>query len=73
MRLSQESEYGLEGVKVLAGQPDGRIMLLRNIAALGGLREILEAIEGRDILAQCFFWPFRCDQGRPCSLNGQRQ
>lgn len=110
MRLSQESEYGLEGLKVLAGQPDGKIMLLRKIAALGGLpelflakifqklsrrhivvshrgvvrgyslarpagsinlREILEAIEGRDILAQCLFWPSQCDQRRPCSLHQQ--
>ncbi len=110
MRLSQESEYAIEGLKVLARQPDGKIMLLRKIAALGrlpegflakiflklsrrdivvshrgvvrgyslarpartiSLREVLEAIEGRDLLAQCLFWPARCDQRSPCSLHQQ--
>lgn len=110
MKLSQESEYGLEGLKVLARQPVGEIMVLQKIAALGALperflakifqklsrhnivlshrgvvrgyslarspgaislREILEAVEGRNLLAQCLFWPSRCDPQRPCSLHQQ--
>jgi Rrf2 family protein len=39
MKLTQESEYGIEGLKVLARQPAGKIMLLRAIAALGALPE----------------------------------
>lgn len=111
MKLSRESEYALEGLKVLATQPVGKIMLLRTIAALGALpdrflakifqklsrhnivrshrgvvrgyslarsagsidlREILEAIEGPNLLDQCLFWPSRrCDPQRPCSLHQQ--
>jgi Rrf2 family protein len=39
MKLSRESEYGLEGLKVLARQPLGKIMVLQRIAALGALPE----------------------------------
>lgn len=39
MRLSRESEYGLEGLRVLASQPPGKVMLLREIAAMGHLPE----------------------------------
>lgn len=37
MRLSRESEYGLEGLKVLARQPPGTVMLLPEIAEAGRL------------------------------------
>jgi len=37
MRLSRESEYGLEGLKVLARQPQGTVMLLEEIAEAGQL------------------------------------
>jgi Rrf2 family transcriptional regulator, iron-sulfur cluster assembly transcription factor len=33
MRLSRESDYALEGLRVLAGRPPGTVMLLRDIAA----------------------------------------
>jgi Rrf2 family transcriptional regulator, iron-sulfur cluster assembly transcription factor len=33
MRLSRESDYALEGLRVLAGRPLGTVMLLRDIAA----------------------------------------
>ncbi len=39
MRLSRESEYGLEGLRVLANQPAGTVMLLREVAEAGGLPE----------------------------------
>lgn len=39
MRFSRESEYGLAGLRVLARQPAGTIMLLRDIAAAGALPE----------------------------------
>jgi Rrf2 family iron-sulfur cluster assembly transcriptional regulator len=39
MRLSRESEYGLEGLKVLARQPAGEVMLLQDIATAGKLPE----------------------------------
>jgi Rrf2 family protein len=39
MRLSRESEYGVEGLRVLAREPAGRIMLLQDIAAAGKLPE----------------------------------
>jgi Rrf2 family protein len=35
--LSRESQYGLEGLIVLARQPRGKIMLLRQIAQAGQL------------------------------------
>ena len=108
MRLSQESEYGLEGLLVLAAAPVGKIMLLRRIAAIGALperflakifqklsrhnivrshrglvrgyslarhaatinlREVLEAIEGPNLLDRCLFWSSRCDPQRPCRLH----
>src|SRR3972149_386787 len=37
MRLSLESKYGLEGLSVLARQPQGSVMLLQEIAAAGHL------------------------------------
>lgn len=37
MRLSRESEYGLEGLRVLANRPAGTVMLLREVAEAGGL------------------------------------
>ena len=37
IRLSRESEYALEGLSVLAGQPAGTVMVLREIAELGQL------------------------------------
>lgn len=37
VRLSRESEYGLEGLRVLAKQPKGTVMLLQEIAAAGHL------------------------------------
>lgn len=37
MKLSRESEYGLEGLRVLARQPEGTVMLLQEIAAAGDL------------------------------------
>lgn len=39
MRLSRESEYGLEGLRVLATQPAGRILVLQEIAAAAALPE----------------------------------
>jgi Rrf2 family protein len=39
MKLSRESEYGLEALSVLAGQPQGKVMLLREIAESGRLPE----------------------------------
>ena len=39
MRLSRESEYGLEALRVLAAQPPGVVMLVRDIATAGGLPE----------------------------------
>jgi Rrf2 family protein len=39
MRLSRESEYGLEGLRVLAVKPAGTILLLHEIAAAGSLPE----------------------------------
>lgn len=110
MNLTQESDYGLAGLKVLAGQPFGKVMLLRTIAARGALpegflakifqklsrhnivvshrgavrgyslarpassinlRDILEAVEGRDLMDQCLFWPSHCDSQRPCGLHQQ--
>jgi len=35
--LSRESEYGLEGLIVLARQPEGKVMLLQEIAEARGL------------------------------------
>lgn len=37
MILSRESEYGLEGLMVLARHPQGKVMLLREIADAGHL------------------------------------
>jgi len=37
MRLSRESEYGLEGLRVLARRPKGTVMLLQEIAEAGHL------------------------------------
>jgi Rrf2 family iron-sulfur cluster assembly transcriptional regulator len=37
MILSRESQYGLEGLMVLARQPQGKVMLLREIADAGQL------------------------------------
>lgn len=37
MRLSLESEYGLEGLRVLARQPEDTVMLLQEIAEAGHL------------------------------------
>lgn len=37
MRLSRESEYGLEGLKTLARRPEGEVMLLQDIASAGDL------------------------------------
>jgi Rrf2 family protein len=37
MRLSRESEYGVEGMRVLATQPAGTVMLLEDIAEAGDL------------------------------------
>jgi len=37
VKLSRESEYGLEGLRVLARRPDGTVMLLQEIAAAGNL------------------------------------
>lgn len=37
MILSRESQYGLEGLMVLARQPQGKVMLLREIADAGHL------------------------------------
>ena len=37
MILSRESEYGLEGLIVLARQPGGKVMLLQEIAEARGL------------------------------------
>ncbi len=37
MILSRESQYGLEGLIVLARQPRGKVMLLRQIAQAGRL------------------------------------
>lgn len=37
MRLSRESEYGLEGLRVLATRPAGTVVLLQDIAAAGAL------------------------------------
>lgn len=37
MRLSRESEYGLEGLRVLARQPLGTVMLLQEIAEQASL------------------------------------
>lgn len=37
MRLSRESEYALEGLKVLARRPEGEVMLLQDIATVGDL------------------------------------
>ncbi len=37
MILSRESQYGLEGLMVLASQPQGKVMLLREIANAGQL------------------------------------
>jgi Rrf2 family protein len=37
MRLSRESEYGIEGMRVLAAQPAGTVMLLDEIAEAGAL------------------------------------
>jgi len=39
MRLSRESEYGLEGLKVLARRREGEVLLLQEIAAAGDLPE----------------------------------
>ena len=39
VKLSRESEYGLEGLRVLATQPAGRILLLQEIAAAAALPE----------------------------------
>ncbi|MDP2626532.1 MAG: Rrf2 family transcriptional regulator, partial [Candidatus Rokubacteria bacterium] len=39
MRLRRESEYGLEGLKVLARQREGGIMLVQEIASAGDLPE----------------------------------
>lgn len=39
MKLSRESEYGLEALSVLARQPQGKVMLLREIAESGRLPE----------------------------------
>ncbi|MBI4247567.1 MAG: Rrf2 family transcriptional regulator [Candidatus Rokubacteria bacterium] len=39
MRLSRESEYGLEGLRVLASGSEGAVMLLQDIAEAGGLPE----------------------------------
>lgn len=39
MRLSRESEYGLEGLRVLATEPAGTVMLLLDIATAGNLPE----------------------------------
>lgn len=39
MKLSRESEYGLEGLRVLARRPQGTVMLLQEIAAAGNLPE----------------------------------
>src|SRR5512132_4322181 len=37
MRLSRESEYGVEGMRVLATRPGGSVMLLEEIAEAGEL------------------------------------
>jgi Rrf2 family iron-sulfur cluster assembly transcriptional regulator len=37
MILSRESQYGLEGLMVLARQPQGKVMLVREIAGAGHL------------------------------------
>ena len=39
VKLSRESEYGLEALSVLARQPQGKVMLLREIAESGRLPE----------------------------------
>lgn len=39
VRLSRESEYGLEGLRLLAMQPAGRILVLQDIAAARTLPE----------------------------------
>ena len=108
VRLSRESQYGLEGLCVLARQPEGTIMLLSEIAEAGRLpagflaqifqklarhnvvsshrgavrgyalarspeaisvKEIVEAIEGRDLFERCIFWPGRCGENQPCRLH----
>lgn len=35
------------------------------------VREIFEAIEGRDLLARCVFWPERCGDQNPCCLHSR--
>jgi Rrf2 family protein len=34
------------------------------------VREVLEAVEGRDAFRRCVFWDSRCSEDRPCALHG---
>jgi DNA-binding IscR family transcriptional regulator len=75
MLLSRACEYGIQAVLYLAVHHDVAYISIKEIAEKNNisfhLLEVVEAIDGVDILRKCVIGMPSCDDKNPCALHSK--